>query len=52
LDNIPGIGPKAIDALLTKFKTIKKIRTLSLDEISSEIGNTKAKLLFEYFNRQ
>ncbi len=51
LDNIPGIGPKTIDTLLTKFKTIKKIRNLSLDEISSEIGNTKAKLLFVYFNR-
>ncbi len=51
LENIPGIGPKTIDALLTKFKTIKKIRNLSLDEISSEIGNTKAKLLFVYFNK-
>jgi len=51
LDNIPGIGPKTIDILLTKFKTIKNIRSLSLDEISSEIGNTKAKLLFEYFNK-
>lgn len=51
LDNIPGIGPKTIDVLLTKFKTIKKIRSLSLDEISSEIGNTKAKLLFVYLNR-
>lgn len=51
LDDIPGIGPKTIDALLTKFKTIKKIRSLSLDEISSEIGNTKAKLLFVYLNR-
>ncbi len=50
LDNIPGIGPKTIDVLLTKFKTIKSIRSLSLDEISAEIGNTKAKLLFEYFN--
>ncbi len=51
LDNIPGIGPITINSLLSKFKTIKKIRNLSLDEISSEIGNTKAKLLFEYFNR-
>ncbi len=51
LENIPGIGPKTIDTLLTKFKTIKKIRNLSLDEISSEIGNIKAKLLFVYFNR-
>lgn len=52
LENIPGIGPKTIDILLTKYKTIKKIRSLSLDEISSEIGNTKAKLLHEYFNKQ
>lgn len=51
LENIPGIGPKTIDALLTKFKTIKKIKNLTLDEISSEIGNTKAKLLLEYFNK-
>lgn len=51
LENVPGIGPKTMDVLLTKFKTIKKIRSLSLDEISSEIGNRKAKLLFEYFNR-
>lgn len=52
LDDIPGIGPKTIDILLTKFKTIKKIRSLSLDEISSEIGNTKAKLLLSYLNVQ
>ena len=52
LDDIPGIGPKTIDILLTKFKTIKKIRSLSLDEISSEIGNTKAKLLLNYLNGQ
>ncbi len=50
LENIPGVGPKTIEVLLTKYKTIKNIRSLSLDEISSEIGNTKAKLLFEYFN--
>jgi len=52
LDNIPGIGPKTIDALLTKFKTIKKIRSLSEDEISSEIGNEKAKLLLDYLSHR
>ncbi len=51
LENIPGIGPKTIDVLLTKFKTIKKIQNLSIDEISAEVGNTKAKLLLEYFNK-
>jgi excinuclease ABC subunit C len=52
LENIPGIGPKTIEVLLTKFKTIKKIQSLSLDEVSAEIGNTKANLLFEYFKVQ
>lgn len=51
LENIPGIGSKTIEVLLSKFKTIKNIQNLTLDEISSEIGNTKAKLLLEYFNK-
>ncbi|MFC2104753.1 excinuclease ABC subunit UvrC [Bacteroidota bacterium] len=51
LENVPGIGPKTIEVLLTKFKSIKMIQSLTLDEISSEIGNTKAKLLFEYFKK-
>jgi excinuclease ABC subunit C len=50
LENIPGIGPKTIEQLLTKFKTIKKLRTLTKDEISSEIGNAKAKLLYKYLH--
>lgn len=52
LENVPGIGPKTMDVLLTKFKTIKNLRSLTLDEISSEIGHRKAKLLFEYFKNQ
>ena len=49
LDNIPGIGSKTIEILFKRFKTIKKIRAASLDEVSSEIGQVKAKLLFDYF---
>ncbi|HRW61963.1 MAG TPA: excinuclease ABC subunit UvrC [Bacteroidales bacterium] len=52
LENIPGIGQKTIEILFKKYKTIKKIRSLSLDEISSEIGSVKAKLLMEYFKVQ
>ena len=51
LENIPGIGPKTIEQLLKKFKTIKKLRSVSMDEISSEIGNAKARLLYEYFHQ-
>jgi excinuclease ABC subunit C len=50
LENIPGIGPKTIQLLLKKFNTIKKLRAVSLDEISSEVGPAKAKLLYEYFH--
>ncbi len=50
LESIPGIGNKTIEQLLKKYKTIKKLRTLTQDEISSEIGNAKAKLLYEYFH--
>ncbi|MGC9375355.1 MAG: excinuclease ABC subunit UvrC [Bacteroidales bacterium] len=51
LETIPGIGPKSIEQLLKKFKTIKKLRSVSMDEISSEIGNAKARLLYEYFHQ-
>ncbi len=51
LESIPGIGLKTMDHLLSKYKTIKNIKSLSLDEISSEIGSTRAKLLLRYFNR-
>jgi len=50
LEDIPGIGEKTIEQILTKYKTIKKIRSLSQDELSSEIGRIKSKLLIEYFN--
>ena len=51
LEDIPGIGEKTIEQILTKYKTIKKIRSLSQDELSSEIGRIKSKLLIEYFNK-
>jgi len=51
LENIPGIGPKTIEQLLRKFKTIKNLRTVSKDEISSEVGPAKAQLLYQYFHQ-
>jgi excinuclease ABC subunit C len=50
LENIPGIGEKTIEQLFIKYKTVKKIQNLSEDDLSSEIGQTKAKLLIEYFS--
>jgi excinuclease ABC subunit C len=38
LDSIPGIGQKRKKTLLTHFKSIKKIRTASLEELSALPG--------------
>lgn len=46
LDDIPGIGPKTKDLLLRKYKSIKKIREASIEELSNLIGKKKAELLF------
>ena len=50
LDNIKGIGPKTKDLLLTKYKSVKKIKDSQLEEISKIIGPSKAKIIYDYFN--
>lgn len=47
--NIPGIGDKVANALLNKFKSVKRIKETPLAEIEKEIGPAKAKLVFDYF---
>ena len=49
LDDIKGIGPKAKEALLTKFKSVKKIKEASEEEIAGVIGEHKARILKEHF---
>ncbi|MBQ8282128.1 MAG: excinuclease ABC subunit UvrC [Paraprevotella sp.] len=50
LDNIKGIGEKTKTQLLKKFKSVKRIREATLDELSNEIGQAKAKIIKENFN--
>ena len=52
LDDIKGIGPKTKDALIKKFKSVKRIKSASYEEISNLIGESKAKLLTEHFTSQ
>lgn len=47
LDNIKGIGKKTVEALLKKFKSVKRIKEASFEELSKEIGQAKAKVLQE-----
>jgi len=48
LTSIPGIGENTADKLLSHFKSIKKIDLASEAEVASVIGSSKARVLFEW----
>ena len=50
LDDIKGIGEKSKTALLKKFKSVKRIKEASLEELGEVIGQAKAKQLKEGLN--
>lgn len=47
LDAIKGIGDKTKTALLTHFKSVKRIREATLDQIAAIIGPAKAQLVHQ-----
>ena len=47
LDDIKGIGEKTKEQLFRHFKTIKKLKEASLEEVATVIGRAKAKILKE-----
>lgn len=49
LDNIKGIGNKTKETLLSKLKSIKRIKSADLQELIDIIGNSKAQLIYQYF---
>ncbi|MBR6197117.1 MAG: excinuclease ABC subunit UvrC [Bacteroidaceae bacterium] len=49
LDNIKGIGPATKTLLLKNFKSVKRIKEASSEEIEKIVGTSKAKIIKEYF---
>ena len=49
LDDIKGIGPKAKEALLNHFKSVKKIKEASQAALTEIVGQHKASILRDYF---
>ena len=52
LDDIKGIGPKAKEALLSKFKSVKKIKEASIEALTEVLGPHKAEILVKYFTEK
>lgn len=49
LDDIKGIGHKAKEALLSHFKSVKKIKGASQEALTEIVGQHKASILRDYF---
>jgi len=50
LDDIKGIGPKTKDTLLKSLKSVKRIQQSDLQALSEIIGQSKAKVVYNYFH--
>ena len=50
LEAIDGVGEKTAEALLKEFKSVKRIKAASLEELSQSIGLAKARKVYESFH--
>ena len=48
--SIPGVGEKTIQQLLSKLKSVKRIKEASLETLEEILGKSKAKAVWEHFN--
>ncbi len=52
LDQIEGVGKATIELLLKKFKSVKKIKAASTEEITAIVGISKASLIKKFVEQQ
>ncbi|MCD0478850.1 excinuclease ABC subunit UvrC [Chryseobacterium sp. LC2016-29] len=50
LEEIPGVGEKTIELLLSKLKSVKRIKEANLETLEEILGKSKAKVIWEFFN--
>ena len=51
LINIDGIGEKTAVTLMKQFKSVKNIKSKSLNDLKIAIGNKKATIIYNYYNK-
>ena len=49
LEQIPDVGTQTITTLLRKFKSAKRVKEASLEELKEVIGNARAVKVYQYF---
>tara|TARA_B100000787_G_scaffold152225_1_gene125729 strand:+ start:20122 stop:21909 length:1788 start_codon:yes stop_codon:yes gene_type:complete len=50
LEQIPNIGKQTITSLLRKFKSAKRVKIATLEELNELVGDSRAKKIYQYFN--
>ena len=50
LEQIPDIGKQTITNLLRKFKSAKRVKIATLDELIEVVGNARAQKIYKYFH--
>lgn len=50
LESIDGIGNKTVEELLKNYKSVKRIKEASLENLAQTIGMSKAKKIYETFH--
>lgn len=49
LESISGIGEKTRTALLKRFKSVENLKNQAFSEVAAEIGQSKARIIFDFF---
>ena len=50
LDTIEKIGEKTKNQLIKHFKSVKRIRSANLEELTKIIGSSRASIIYNHFN--
>ncbi|SDI08008.1 Excinuclease ABC subunit C [Chryseobacterium taeanense] len=50
LEEIPGVGGKTIELLLSKLKSVKRIKESNLEILEEIVGKSKAKVIYGFFH--
>ena len=51
LNKIDGIGEKTAISLIKEFKSINNIKIKSIEELKSIVGQKRAKIVYDYYNK-
>ncbi len=50
LELIPSIGKQTVTSLLRKFKSAKRVKNATFEELKEAVGASRAQKVFQYFN--